>query len=151
MQEFEARALLPEFGRTVGVPELAFDANGFSMIGFGDVEVMLHLQSVAQEYLVTSPIGPLPSQPRAEFFARLLEINLARVLIRSGTLGIDRTASCIMYADRWPFAGMSLAAFERRMNDLVGSVRGWREFAAWNRSQTATPQDHAAAGSMVRI
>ena len=48
MQEFEARALPPEFGRTVGVPELAFDANGFSMVCFREIEVTLHLQSVAE-------------------------------------------------------------------------------------------------------
>jgi len=56
-----------------------------------------------------------------------------------------------MYADRWPFAGMSLPEFERRVNGFVGSVKGWREFAAWNQSQTSAPMREVEADSLIKI
>jgi hypothetical protein len=149
----DARALLSDFGRKLGIPDVAFDATGACRLGFDDIILDIEWQQVTGELVVRSVIGELPDYQDSEFLARLLEVNLGGALSGAGSVGIDRNARQIVYTDHTPLRGMTEESFERFIQVVVDLVEAWRKIIASR--DFAQPGSSAiiesAFASMIRV
>src|SRR5262245_25632548 len=130
-QEGDARALLAEFGQVINLPSLSFDADGFCVIRFDDIELVIEHQPPAGELLLSTTVSKLPATADTQFYQILLELNHAHILRSPGAIGIDRTDGTILFLDRWPLAGLSLEPFQKRLRALLSAVKSWREIVTW--------------------
>lgn len=129
----DPRALLSEFGRKLGIPDVAFDGAGNCRLGFDDIILDIEWQSEAGELVVQSDIGELPSTRDAEFFMRLLELNLGSGLTTAGSIGINRNISRLVYTDHTPLRGMTIETLEQFIQVSVNLVEAWRNIIASRR------------------
>ena len=146
-----AAFLLTDFGREFGLPDLSLDADGYCVLKFDDIELLLHHQEAAREFLASAVIRSLPASPGEEFYAQLLELNHGRALHKSGVLGIDRVAKTVVYLDRWPVPDMSQQEFQERIRLLLEAIRVWRDWLAQFETSRGSPLDPAALETMIRI
>jgi hypothetical protein len=120
--------LLTRLGEVVGIPDLAFDADGHVALSFDDVAIHIEYQEAADALVMTSEVGPLPSVPDAQFLGSLIELNHARLIQRDGSIGIDRGASRIVFIDRVPMHGLTQQLFEDRLKLFIDGVETWRKW-----------------------
>jgi len=142
--------VLSEFGRAVGVPNLAFDPNHHCTLASASVELEIQHKPHADELLLAAVVGKVPPDPTPECLAGLLELSLARALQRNGTLGIDRSAGTIVYVDRCKVGGLSSKTLERRIRSLIAAVEAWREFLTWSERNASTPTEMPAYENLIR-
>jgi hypothetical protein len=126
----DPRTLIAEFGRKLGIPDVAFDGEGNCRLGFDDVILDITWQKETRELIVESVIGELPSHRDGEFYARLLELNLGAALSAAGSIGIDRGVNRLAYTDHTPLRGMTIESFERFIKVTVDLVEAWRSILA---------------------
>jgi hypothetical protein len=122
----DPRALLSEFGRRLGIPDVTFDGQANCRLGFDDIVLDIEWQSDAGELVIQSDIGDLPSQRNAEFLTRLLELNLGSALTTAGSVGINRNTNRLIYTDHTPLRGLTIETLERFIQVSVNLVEAWR-------------------------
>ncbi len=141
----DARMFIAEFGRKVELPEMAFDENGNCQLGFDDIVVNIEWHQAAGELTLRSALGDLPPTHDDDFYASLLEMNLASAMLTGGVIGLDRVAKKLVYIDRRPIRGMTQEDFERFIKASIDRVEAWQEIVAGRGSGFSPEMEIGAA------
>lgn len=114
--------ILSEFGKMVGIPDVAFDQDGYCCLGFDDVVLNIEHNETFRHLLVFSEVASLPAQPNKSLLLLLLKLNYASLVMGAGGISIDEHAGTIMFVERIPLRGLDNVAFEAAMRSIVDRV-----------------------------
>lgn len=114
--------ILSEFGKKIGIPDVAFDKDGYCCLGFDDVVLNIEHNEELRHLLVFSEVASLPAQPQESLLLRLLELNYASLVMGTGAIGVDEHARTIMFVERIPLRGLDAEAFETAMRSIIDRV-----------------------------
>jgi hypothetical protein len=83
----EPTTLLKEYGMSVGLPALAFDAHGCARLRFeSGADVNLEVDPAGDALHLYTVLGPVPPGPKEQLYQRLLEAN---------AFGADTSGACL--------------------------------------------------------
>lgn len=127
--------LIGAFGRTLGMPALALDADGFCRLTFdGTLEVNFQADEGGR-LMLYSPVGAVAEGRRDEVFEAMLRANLFWQGTRGGTLSVEGDpprAVLVVLCDWQSLAAPQLAEgvqrFVEAAEDWAGLVAGTGEF-----------------------
>ncbi|MGI6245103.1 MAG: type III secretion system chaperone [Pseudochelatococcus sp.] len=122
--------LFSEFGRKLGIPELALDENNAVRLSFDNVIVDAQYDPEKKHLILLSVIGEFPAAAGTDIYANLLEVNLAGLLVGSGGIGFDRQDNRLIYVDHLSFEGLSQDAFEEFFRRSVNVAEAWQQLIA---------------------
>lgn len=126
----DPKILFSEFGRKLGIPDLALDENNAIRLSFDDIVIDAQYNPEKKHLVLLSILGDFPATNNAEIYANLLEVNLAGLLVGSGAVGLDRQESRLIYVDHLSFEGLSQESFEEFFRKSVNVAEAWRNLIA---------------------
>lgn len=126
----DPKILFSEFGRKLGIPDLALDENNAIRLSFDDIVVDAQYDPDKKHMVLLSILGDFPATNNAEVYANLLEVNLAGLLVGSGAVGLDRQENRLIYVDHLSFEGLSQEALEEFFRKSVNVAEAWRNLIA---------------------
>lgn len=126
----DPKILFSEFGRKLGIPDLALDENNAIRLSFDDIVVDAQYDPDKKHMVLLSILGDFPATNNAEVYANLLEVNLAGLLVGSGAVGLDRQENRLIYVDHLSFEGLSQDALEEFFRKSVNVAEAWRNLIA---------------------
>jgi Tir chaperone protein (CesT) family len=124
------RAILADFGKTIGIPQIEFDAQGHCCLGFDEVVLNIEYNADLKHFLIYSALGPLPPVPDVSLMERLLDLNYASLIMGKGAIGVDRDARAIIFVERIALRGLTSKDFEDAIQSIVNRVEALKEQVA---------------------
>lgn len=137
----DADALLRGLGTHVGIPDLAFDADGYCCMSFDDHVVNLEYDDKRDDILVYAQVGDVPAHPPSSFHPQVLEANYTSALLGLGTLGVDNEKARVVWFDRIVPRAMTQQAFQDALRIAIDRVEFWKKSLAsqkFQRGETTT-------------
>jgi hypothetical protein len=125
MANAEMAAILAEFGKGIGIPQLAFDEGGYCCLFFDEIVVNLELDEETEQLSLYSNVGDLPEDVKPGFYEALLEANYFFRNTGGATLGIDRNARLVALVYRVSYPTLNLVQFERIIENFVNVTETW--------------------------
>ena len=119
--------LIGEFGRTIGIENLALDEKGCCCLMFDDVMLNLELTPEPEQFFIYAELGDIPEHGRDEFYAQLLEANFFFRGTGGATLSLDRGANCVLLAYQMASHDLFLQRFSQILENFVNVAATWRE------------------------
>ncbi len=110
---------LAKFGSNIGIPDLAFDENGYCCLSFDDIVVNIEADADNGVLFFYSNVGELPPETNIDLYEMLLEENFLYRGTGGGILGIDKDTNIIAYAYQIPFELVSTSKFEQILENFV--------------------------------
>src|SRR5262245_8760184 len=98
------RGLLADFGRSIGLAELAPDADGYCALSFDDLPVHLQYEPDDDEVLAFTRLGRIQDPHHAGLLERLMEANLFWAGTGGATLGLQPEDASVFLMQRRPLA-----------------------------------------------
>lgn len=135
------QTLLSEFGKTVGIPDLCFDENGYCCLFFDDMVVNMELAEDGDHLFLYSNVGEIPEGNLPAFYEMLLEGNYFFRKTRGATLGIDRDANIVLLIYRRPTLNLELSDFEQLIENFVNVTESWTRNINGFEGSAADPAD----------
>lgn len=120
-----AETLLSDFGRAVGIDELAFDENRCVRLTFDEQEIVIEHVEDQAEFLLHANIGELPPVADAGLYEKLLMANHTAAAGGLGTIGINRATRQIVYLDRVTLRALTQQQFQDTLAKVVDRVEFW--------------------------
>jgi hypothetical protein len=129
-----ADALLAEFGRTLGIPQLAFDARGACTLMFdGAIAVMIAVEPARESIMLLGHIGA----PDSAAAKRMLMGNYLWRDTADATLALDPAGESAVLQARLALDALDSARFSTRMSDFVTGCELWRKRLAESGGESA--------------
>ncbi|WP_185961354.1 type III secretion system chaperone [Telmatospirillum sp. J64-1] len=126
MQNLEqAQQILAEFGRTIGLEELTFDAYGYCCLGFDNVLVNMELVPQAQQLMLYAHLGLAPQPASAELYESLLEANHFFRGTGGATIGVDPATRSIALVYALPLPSLTPVLLEAEIKGFVDIAESW--------------------------
>lgn len=120
-------ALLAGYGRGLGIPDLAFDAQGVCRLVFdGELAVDLEPEAGSDRLHVYSDLAGLPSPDHALVYRELMEAHLFGRATGPAYFGCDSGLGRLFLVMTLDTAGLDLARFSDLMARFVERARFWR-------------------------
>ena len=148
-----ARQFVRKLGERMKIEELALDEDGYCCVGFDDVTVNIEYEDERNELLLYAKVGEAPSDLGALYLEELLDLGYSAMMTTGGTLGVDRAAGSIMFADRGGVGGMDEHGFEKFVESFVNRAEDWSQLLTspeFLRNVSEGP-DLGEVGEMMRI
>jgi Tir chaperone protein (CesT) family len=123
----DSQAILADFGRKLGLDEIAFDEDGNCKLDFDDVVLDIEHQRRTESLTVRSTVCEIPATVPDDYFAKIAELSLAGSMFGSAYLGVDPVAKNVVLIDHIAVRELDPAAFEKFMTAAVDLVEVWRE------------------------
>lgn len=118
------QALLAEFGRSIGITDLAFDASGYCILVFDDALVVnMEIDEAEQGLLLYSLVGNPAGEPGIIYEA-LLRANFRASQQDAPIFGMA-DGKGITLSKRIPLAGLELSSFNSALEQFVNAVEHW--------------------------
>lgn len=151
-----AQLLLADFGRSVGIENLAFDDNSCVNLSFDDTVLWIEHIEERSELLVHSNVGDIPPVADGEMFGRLLDANHAAAVGGLGTIGFNRLNGQIVYLDRTSLRGLTQQQFQDFLRAAIERIEFWRKalkgpFLATKAAAPAPDEKPDALSRLIRI
>ena len=122
--------LIREFGRSIDLPDLAFDDEDCCALTFDDLAVMLSCRREQEKLCAYSDVG-LIERPSANILLKLLEANALHRTVGDGVIGVcpddERQVYVVVYSALFDAHTLNLARFDRALRDFVEMAETWRE------------------------
>lgn len=147
-----ANQLLADFGKTVGIEEMAFDEDGRCDLAFDELPLAISFDPATGCLCLQVALMEIPSAPAKEFFSWVLADNFSSYANGLGCLALDREAEMIVWLDRGQVKGMTYPAFEDWLSTSVDRAEFWvRHLAERSNSPelAETSESESWAGSDV--
>jgi hypothetical protein len=144
----DAHQLLSALGLTMGLPDLAFDANGCARLIFDQaIAVDLEHDDEADCIHIYHVLGTTPSVGDGEnLYRRLLEGNLFGAQTQGAALSVDASAQEIVIGRMFDVAGASTTSFAEAMEKFLAAVEHWQsELKTIAQSAPASLQDRSGS------
>lgn len=116
----QARRLLADLGKALGIAGLTPDADGGIRLSIGE-DIAVSLYAEGDSVLVIAPIGPLPAAPGYGAVAWLLRRNLYRSDIAPFVAACDDNGTLLLWA-RLPAATLDGARLAALLDALAGEA-----------------------------
>ena len=144
--------LLTQLGLNLGLPRLAFDAQGCACLQIdGQLRVNLERDDEARAINLWSTLGPLPPEGREALYARLLAGNLFGHGTGGATLALDAEHAELVLCRTVPADGTSAADFTALLERFVAAAEDWQQRIAGGAATAGSTDDGAAAAGMMRV
>ncbi|MFH0789735.1 MAG: type III secretion system chaperone [Pseudomonadota bacterium] len=117
--------LLNDFGKSIGINELAFNENGYCCLMFDQVVVNIELIENSERFFLYTHLGEIPLEKREEFYSLLLEADFFNKETADGTLGIDRESNIVALTYQRPYTGLDQEKFEKILENYVNAAEHW--------------------------
>ncbi len=139
--------LIHDFGKNIGIPDLALDEHHYCCLQFDGVVVNLEYEPDKDELFLYTHLGRIPQDPSLALYERLLEANFFFRQTGGGVLGIDKATGIIALAWRLPASPLTLPALEKLMETFVNTAEYWTEQVGQSEptEQTTPPVDFIRA------
>jgi hypothetical protein len=126
----KAEVLLAEMAAAMGIPELAFDADGTLTLDMDDrFLVTLGVDEAAAALILMAPIlGTEGPKPKA-FLEQALVGNFMWQGTLGATLAIDEASGVVVLHRRLPLDGLSLPDLEQAIEAFVNATEAWTDLA----------------------
>lgn len=124
----DPREILTEFGKTIGIAEIAFDEEGHCCLGFDDVVVDIAISETGSSVIVSSEITTLPPQSDETLLLRYLALNYIALIMGTGAIGVDTDKRSVRFVERISLRGLDEAIFTSEMTAIVDRVE---KLKAW--------------------
>lgn len=126
----EAQELLGEFGKGIGMDDLAFDAENSCTMSFDDVALTFEFVEEKKSIYFYSTVAELPDDAQTlAVYAYLLEQNSFFKGTGGGTFGIEPDMKLITYTSLFPVRDCredTVKAFDALAGAHVNAVEGMR-------------------------
>jgi hypothetical protein len=122
----EAASLLEEYGRSVGLPALAFDAHGCVRLRFdGGADVNLELDTARDCIHLYSVLGSVPPGADGSLYERLLEANFFGADTRGAAHVIDPVRREFLLWRRVDLDIQGASTLATAIDGLSAAAREW--------------------------
>lgn len=148
-------ALLADFGRYIGIENLAADEGGECILSFDDVFLRFSHRADQNELLVAAAVMDAPAHPSADFFASILELNATLAMHGEGSIGLEPGDDSILWFTARPMTEMAQQAFQDLVHRTVDCAEACLKANAlsplvgWKSASGAEPLP--AGASAVRV
>jgi len=119
--------VLSDFGKAVGIEELALDENGYCCLKFDDTVVNVEASAESGQLFLYTNLGEIPPEKREAFYEMLLEANFFYKLTAGGVIGIDKDANIVSLAYQTPCAGLESRRFEKMLENFISVAETWSQ------------------------
>jgi hypothetical protein len=118
--------LLKEYGKSAGVPSLAFDAHGCARLRFASsAEVNLEVDPSGEWIHFYAVLGPVPPGSNEGLYQRLLNANSFGTDTRGATLSIDAARNEILLCQRIAANVAEPQAFGAAVENFAAAAQEW--------------------------
>lgn len=119
--------LLNDLGLTMGLPGLAFNAEGCARLLFdGNNAVNLESEPETGQIIIYMALGPLPAQGREALYLSLLEGNLFGTQTSGSTLAVDSLNHEVVLCRNLVADELSAESFVKIIENFVNCAEQWR-------------------------
>jgi hypothetical protein len=117
--------ILAAFGHTIGLEDLAVDADGYAALAIDD-RLIVNLERVpnGERVLLYSAVGK-PAGDLLESYAMLLEANFLGRGTFGATLGLSPDSDMIVLSQFVPLAALDLSGFTSALEVFVNAAEQW--------------------------
>jgi hypothetical protein len=137
-------ALLSEFGKSIGMPDLKTNDEGISTLVFdGRIEIDILADPNTGSAVLWCILGELPASDTAGAQRRLLEANLFWQRTRGATLSLMPNSNDVVVAMRGPLPGMNVETLRTLIETMVETSE--------ELTRLLTPQAAASGDSPIPI
>ncbi|MBG6145996.1 MAG: type III secretion system chaperone [Roseibium album] len=136
-----AIGLITDFGKSVGIDEMAFDKDGRCDLSFDDQHMAIVYDDQAGYLCLEASVLEIPSSPSSDFFSWILEDNFTSFSNGIGCLGLHREAGIIFWLDRRPAADLSRDQFENWLGKSIERAEFWARQLR-ERANSTSPQEN---------
>jgi len=131
MDMAKAQLLIGDVGALLGLPDLAFDADGDCALTIDDtLQVDISFLDEEDALLLVSPLGSPADPLPADLAEAMLDANFFWRGTGGATLGLDRETRMAVLVETVPLAGQHPAALRDRLSDFVTVARDWTDRVA---------------------
>ena len=147
------QALMAALGEKLDIENLALDEDGYCCLGFDDVVVNIEYEEDRDEFLLFAKVADTPADISPRYVEEVLDLSYGGMLTTGGSLGLDRSAGALMFADRVALRGLDDEAFEKTIESFVDRAENWHSVFAGPEFVRATADGPKLEdmGAMMRI
>lgn len=118
--------LLHSFGKSVGIPDLCPDANGYCCLSFDEEFIHMEYNDVTHQLFLSSNVGSLPAGDRTRLYESLLEANYFFRNTKGATLSIDIPSEHVVLVYQTPIESLDDHRFECLIENFLTVTEEWR-------------------------
>ena len=119
-------ALLSDFARMIGIPDLEFDAANRCVLLFDEgMVVTIELDEADERLLLYAPLGEAVGDLPAAY-AEPLRVNYLGGQSGGGMLGLQPDGQAITLSQWVPISGLDATRFSNALERFVNTVDDWR-------------------------
>ena len=143
------QAILGEFGRSIGLNDLTFDAAGYCALLFDEALVVnMEIDQGEQALVLYSLLGE-PAGDAMTAYRDLLRANFRANRSDEAVLGMQPDSNAIVLS-RWvALAGLELSQFSTALEQFVNAVESWTARLSQSEA-SAAPIEQVAPTSAIR-
>jgi hypothetical protein len=119
--------LLHNFGKTIGLPDLAPDETGYCCLMFDENVVNIEFDEATEQVFLYSNVGDLPKEGREGLYEMLLEANYFFRGTRGATLSVDTGSDRVVAAYQVPLGALGNSQFESTVENFVHVTESWKK------------------------
>ncbi|MEO1019673.1 MAG: type III secretion system chaperone [Pseudomonadota bacterium] len=131
--------LLANFGRSIGLPDLVADEEGYCALSFDELAVNLQLDPATRELLIFAHLGEIDDDDPSALYARMLAANSFWQGTGGATLGIEPETQAVFLARTVSVRVLDDAAFEALLEGFIQQAEHWRQEVETFVSDDVTP------------
>jgi hypothetical protein len=117
--------LLQDLGDSIGVAGLAPDAQGYCLIGIGEVLVTMQHEPERDELLLFTRLAVVPEPLHAAACIELLSANLFWIRSGGATFAFEPAEGAVYLQAREPMRVLDTPAFRRLLEGFVETAEAW--------------------------
>lgn len=147
------RTLLAEFGQRIGLPDLAFDDDGYCCLQIEESVLNIEADEHQGQFLVYSSVGQLPRAPTLAVFRQLAELNYASLMLGKGAIGVDERSGRIMFVERIAWRGLDAGLLETEIRGVSDRIEAATRLVLDEPQPDVVPSDvdQTFASTYIRI
>jgi hypothetical protein len=118
--------LLRDFGKGIGLPDLAPDSDGFCRLRIGEkITVSMQHEPQSDDLVLFTTLVRIAPTERAEAYEMMLSANLFWAGTGGGTLAVEQQDGMAMLLARRSLLALDLPAFETLLESFVQAGETW--------------------------
>jgi hypothetical protein len=118
-------ALLADFGKKIGIADLAPDEAGYCCLAFDEVVVNLEFNEASDQLFLSSHVGDLPDDGREALYEQLLEANYFFRGTNGAVLSVDTPSKQVVLLHQTPTVTLDGGSFETLIENFVNVAERW--------------------------
>jgi hypothetical protein len=123
----DAQAILADFGQKIGIENIAFDEDGNCQLGVDEFVFTIEHPDDTDTLTIRATVCEIPAAVSDDYFARIVELNLASSTFSTAFLGADLDRKNIVMIEHLTLRGLDSVEFEQAMTSLVNLAEVWRD------------------------